>query len=73
MNDNKNEKSVEELEDEALDAVTGGGRKPYVRPVGTCPECHQQKEKLAYYHDPEDPKKSRYMCADCARDLGYVL
>ena len=33
MNDNKNEKSVEELTDEALDAVTGGKRTLQVRPA----------------------------------------
>ena len=72
MNDNENKKSYEELADEALDAVTGGRRKEYVRPQVTCPVCFQPKEQLAYYHDPEDPKKRGYMCADCARDLGYV-
>ena len=33
MNDNKNEKSVEELADEALDTVTGGKRTLQVRPA----------------------------------------
>ena len=35
MNDNKNEKSGEELTDEALDAVTGGGRTFQERPTPT--------------------------------------
>ena len=35
MNDNKNEKSVEALPDEALDAVTGGKRTLQVRPTPT--------------------------------------
>ena len=72
MSGNETKKAPEELADEALDAVTGGGRKVYTRPQVTCPKCFQPKEQLAYYHDPEDPKKREYMCADCARDLGYV-
>ena len=35
MDDNKNEKSVEELTDETLDAVTGGKRTLQVRPTPT--------------------------------------
>ena len=73
MNDNENRKSPEELTDEALDAVTGGGKKQYVHPTVTCPKCHRQKERLQEYHDPKDPKKHEPMCADCARKNGYVL
>ena len=35
MDENKNEKSVEELADEVLDEVTGGKRTLQVRPVPT--------------------------------------
>ena len=72
MNDNVNKKSCEALADEALDAITGGGRKEYVRPTVTCPECNQPKERLVICRDPKDPTKHKSMCADCARDLGYV-
>lgn len=72
MNQDENKKSVEELADEALDAITGGKRDLYVRPQVTCPKCHQPKDMLQTYNDPKDPTKHESMCADCARDLGYV-
>ena len=70
MNQDENKKSVEELADEALDAITGGKRDEYVRPTVTCPKCHQQKERLVTCRDPKDPTKRESMCPACARDPG---
>ena len=71
MNDNENKKTPEELADEALDAVAGGGVGPCRE--NTCPGCQEDKT-LRLYHDPANPfTTADWMCADCARKKGYVL
>ncbi len=66
MKNSENKKSFEELSDEALDQVAGGNR---LAPL--CPICGQRKT-LDRYHDPENVRATLTMCADCARDIGYV-
>ncbi len=70
MENNENKKTPEELADEALDQVAGGEYNSYY--IGTCPVCREDK-RLEVYYDPANPLATvHHICADCARDLGYV-
>lgn len=68
MDNTENEKSNEALDDEALDAVTGGGRTDS---GGICPMCHNPRP-VGMYHDPVDRTISLCICSTCAGEIGYV-
>ncbi len=68
MREAKNAREVKALREDELDAVVGGVR---IDSVGPCGLCFLLKP-LAEYHDPVDTTKHKYICADCARDIGYV-
>ena len=78
MNDNENEKTPEELADEALDAVAGGSsRFDALLKGGACADCPRIDESVHMYDVIFDGSSmSIYLCPACVarrRQEGQVV